>query len=173
MFSKSDSIFGKLERQNQTWVGHYYWFEALQQDIEVNLVYNGENSPSEQEKEAFLDFKTESSKLFWAVEKALFHFLLTNIEHYRQQYDVQDQEIFVPELKNSTEVWEHLEITRIELDSENYQNTCITIICDFKWDEEHGLDIDIHDKKIGISEGGIHWDDKAHYEFDGSPVSVS
>ena len=160
MFSKTDAVFGKLEAHNQTWIGNY-WFEALRQDIEINLVYNGESSPSEQEKEAFLNFKTESGKLFLAIEKALFHFLVTNTEHYRQQYDdVQDQEIFVPELKNSTEVWQHLEITRIELDSENYQSTCITIICDFKWDEEHGLDIDIHNKKIGISEGGIHWDTK-------------
>ncbi len=168
MYSKSDSVFGKLERHGQTWVGSY-WFDVLEKDIEINLDYSDENSPSKQERESFLSFKAQIDKIFLAIQKALFHFLIENTEHYRQQHDIEDQEIVVPEIKNIAEIWESLEIIRIEIDSHNYQNTCITMICDFKWDAEHGLDIDFYNNQIGISGGGVHWDDKAHYDSDGNP----
>jgi hypothetical protein len=169
MYTIKDPVFGKLERHGQSWRGSY-WFEALQRNIEVNLSYKDEDSPHEKEQASFLNFKTQIGLIFPAFEKALFHFLTENTEFYRQKNDVWEQESSIPNLKNIVDVWEILEIMHIEIDSENYQNICITLICDFKWEVEHGLDIDFYNNRIGISEGGTHWDDKTHYDFEGNLI---
>jgi hypothetical protein len=163
MFTIQDPIFGTLERQGSVWIG-VVWLERLRQEIDLELEYRNENSPSHPEQLAFVTFQKTFNIAFSGIEKAIFHMLLNSAN----QFTDWGYEIDIPKIPG--EVWNIVQVERVLVDSANYQNVCITLVCEFAWDEEHGLDIDFLPETIGLGSGGTHWTDKAHYLLDGNPI---
>jgi hypothetical protein len=168
MYTINDPVFGKLERHRQTWRGSH-WFEYQQQNLEIELEYIEGKEPSLEEHQVFLDFLENQHARMQAIEKAVFHYLIENTEHYRSHHET-SPESQVPTLQNSSEVWQHLRILRLYIDTRVENCVEIRIVCDFDWDSEHGLDIELRFDQIGIAEGGAHWSDKTHYGFEGNPI---
>jgi hypothetical protein len=162
MYTINDPVFGKLERHGSTWQGSV-WVEHFQKELELELVYRDENSPSPEEQSAFIGFLKIMTKDHTRIEKALLDWLLESAQKFVEM----DETIPIP--VSVCQVWETAEPIRIWVDIDNYDSPCVTLLCDFTWDEEHGLDIDFLDDQIGIGEGGCHWANKSHYALDKTP----
>jgi hypothetical protein len=159
VYTIQDPIFGKLERQGSIWVGTV-WIEHFQQDIELELEYRDKNSPSKEEQNAFSEFQENLKSNGVGIEQAVFHYLQESVHLF--------EDVELPQQVNA--VWSIVKPIRVWINSGNYEKTCVTLVCEFIWDEEHGLDIDFLGKQIGIAEGGCHWSDKAHYTLLGEPI---
>jgi hypothetical protein len=168
MPTMTDPVFGKLERSWSTWNGQI-WLENFQKSSELEMVCADEASPTNKEREAFVQFVTQIRLV--AIELAVFHFCTQNVAQYCDPNSFDEQEIMLRDLKIPKDVWNLLEIVRVFVDGQNYNDAAINLICDFVWDEEHGIEIECINNLIGISEGGTHWNNKNHYDLDGQPVS--
>jgi hypothetical protein len=159
MYIVNDPIFGKLERHANIWLGSV-WIEHFQQKIELELEYRDNNSPSQEEQTAFFVFQENLKSNNIGIEQAVFH-CLRESAHLFDDVELPQQ---------YSEVWTLVQPLRVFIDSGNYEKTCVSLVCEFAWDEEHGLDIDFLGEQIGIAEGGCHWSDKSHYTLFGEPI---
>jgi alpha-D-ribose 1-methylphosphonate 5-triphosphate synthase subunit PhnL len=163
-----DPVFGKLERSWSTWNGQV-WLENLQKSLELEMVCADETLPTDKERTAFLQFVRQIR--LSAIELAVFHFCSQNAARYFDPNSLEEQEVLLTEFKIPKDVWNLIEILRVFVDGQNYNDVAINLICDFTWDEEHGIEIECIQNFIGISEGGTHWNNKDQYDLEGQPVS--
>jgi hypothetical protein len=154
----NDPVIGELEKQGMSWFTHL-WIEKLQVDARVEFDYRPENSPNEKERLAFAKFTANLEQLLEATEKALFHFLTTQLNH--SEYDLEPP-------KQPSDVWEIVEVGTINFDSRSFESVWIQMNCDFQWDEEHGLGIVFVDEIIGIGDESTHISDRHQYDLNGN-----
>jgi hypothetical protein len=154
----NDPVIGELEKQGMSWFTHL-WIEKLQVDARVEFDYRPENSPNEKERLAFAKFTTNLEQLLEATEKALFHFLTTQLDH--SEYDLEPPQ-------HPSDVWTIVEDFMIYFDSRSFESVYIEFFCDFQWDEEHGLGIVFVDDIIGIGAETIHVSERHQYDLNGN-----
>jgi hypothetical protein len=162
MTSISDPVFGKLEHKKETWEGNIR-LENLERSFELVIACADQGSPTDKERQAFSQFVRPQMTL--AIEKALFRFCSDNFEMYSSGMDKQEVA-----LNDSKEVWQLINITQVYVDGFNYETAAVSLVCDFKWDEENGLEIAYLNDLIGIGDAGGHWQQKRHYDLRGNPI---
>lgn len=172
MTTINDPLFGTLEvREEKGWSGKAH-VPFLDQEFELQITNTGSPTPNEAQREAWQQFMALQSQLKTSVEQALYQHYNKNLEQFRIPFEKAEAQEFAPDLENPSDIWALLEAKQwLWLDTTESGTPTIMIEFATRWDEEHGIMLEFFQGQIGLSEGGVPWEQQNRYDLQGVEVT--
>ena len=159
-------MFGTLEFDS-CWVAHVF-VPMLNKSLRLELTAATSRTPNQTERDHWQKFMAQQPQLKKGFEAALFEYYTANLEQFRMPFDEDEEESFAPTLQNPSEIWDLLEpLPYFWMIEGNNGTPYISLEFTPRWDEEHGVVVELIEDQIGISEGGTPWHLQDRYGLDG------
>lgn len=143
-----DYTFGLLKK-TEFWLETRKFFEIFDKTVDVYV--HGKGIISDYQKNSFLKFFEIQNELKPKLEKTIFNYYKSQYEEFAEGYDY-DEEYF-PRVRNVEQVQNLISIQTVIVEGEHLSEYFdIGLLYTCKWDEEHGLGVQI--KKGVIREIG-------------------
>lgn len=145
-----DEIFGELT-YNDLWIGSsdIIIFEK-KQDVILTIYSEEDKDLTDNQKQAFIQFKIHLSKIIQELEYRIFEYYQEIYNDYRamESNDAQRDKI-APHISSVKELSKLITVTHLHLTYDFGDNIRrIGILCECTWEKEHGLGISIQNEKV-------------------------